>query len=569
MDVLARRQEASFPGSDTDRAIGVAPLHDIMVGPVRSALVVLFAAVGMVLLIACANVANLLLVRGTARHNELAVRASLGASRGRLVAQMLAESVVLGACGAAAGVVVARWGIEALTAMAPPDIPRLDTVGVDPAVLGFAVALAVVTALAFGLGPAVSLARVPLASTLRVGGRGETGGRARGGQRAALLVAEVGLSVMLLVGAGLLLRSFAELQSVRTGWDARGVAVFGIYLPPARFATPEAMHAGFEALDARLSALPGVEVVGRVAPLPIGGGENVQSFTRPDLPPPPPGRAPSALYRVVDDELFRALRITILRGRAFAASDRAGTVPVIAVSRAFADRYFPGEDPLGRRLAVSDGAPPRTIVAVVADLRSTSLASAPAPEMFVPHAQTERRSMTFAVRGAAAPSDMLAAARAVVREFDPRLPLIAPRTMAAVEAEALARPRFFLLLVGAFAVLALVLASVGVYGVVAYLAAQRTREIGVRMALGARGSQVIRLVAWQGLRPALVGVVLGLAGALAGSHLMGGLLYGIAPRDPLTLAAVVPLLLAVVLAACAIPALRASRIPAVDALRAD
>jgi putative ABC transport system permease protein len=567
--LLAARLEKEYPNANADTTVQAAPLQDIMVGAVRPAVIAIFGAVAMVLLIACANVGNLVLVRGTARQTELAVRASLGASRRRLAAELLTESLVVAVGGAALGLVVARWGVDALKALAPPNIPRLDTVGVDLAAGGFAMALALATALLFGLGPALSLAGAPIAGLLRAGGRGDSGDRRRRGQRAALLAAEVGLSVLLLTGAGLLLRSFARIQAIEPGWSSRGVTTFTVYLPAARFKELGATFATFDQIDERLTALPGVEMVGRASRVPVAGGDVVQSFRRVELPPPAPGQDPVAQFRIVDHEYLRALRIPLLRGRGIESADREGAPRVAVVSRAAAERYWPGEDPIGRQVLVANDGAPRTVVGIAGDVRSTQLTLEAGPEMYVPQAQTDRRVMAFLVRGEAPPAQVLAAARDIVHAVDPKLPLIQPRTMADIERQALARPRFYLLLVALFAVLAVVLAAVGVYGVVAYVAAQRTREIGVRMALGARTPQVVRLVVWQGARPALIGAALGLGGALAGGRLIAGLLYGVAPRDPLTLAAVVPLLLAVVLLACLIPALRASRIAPVEALRAD
>ena len=329
------------------------------------------------------------------------------------------------------------------------------------------------------------------------------------------------------------------------------------------------MLATFDLLDQRLSALPGVEVVGRASIVPAAGGESVQTFRRQELPPPPPGQDPFAVHRIVDHEYLRALRIPVLRGRGIVSFDREGSQRVVVISRAAAERYWPGEDPLGREITIGHEPAPRTVVGITGDVRSTTLTQEPQPEIYLPHAQTDRRVMAFLVRSQQPGAQVLAGAREIVHAVDSKLPLIQPRTMDDIERAALARPRFYLLLVALFAVLAVVLAAVGVYGVVAYVVAQRTREIGVRMAPGARAPQVIRLVVWQGARPALLGSLLGLAGALAGGHLVAGLLYGIAPRDPLTLAFVVPLLMVVVLAACLVPALRASRIQPVEALRVD
>jgi predicted permease len=377
----------------------------------------------------------------------------------------------------------------------------------------------------------------------------------------------VGLSLVLLLGAGLLLRSLSALHDTELGFDPENVTVFMVSLPPARYPAAQVIST-HEQLDEQFRALPGVTHVARISGLPLGVSENVQSFTRPDLPPPPPGQGNVALYRIVDAEYFETMRIRVVAGRTFTSADREGAPRVMIVSRQMADTFWPGENPVGKPIQI-DGQDPAIVVGVVANVRSQAVARAADPEMYVPHAQTGLRSIMYVVRSTAAPAQVLSAARDVVRRLDTRLPLIFPSAMQQLVDDQLARPRFYLVLLRLFAVLAVVLAAVGIYGVVAYVVAQRTREIGVRMALGASQSEVVGLMVWQGLRPAALGMALGMLVALAAGRVMQGLLYEVPPHDPLTFASVSAALLVIVLLACAIPARRASAVPPAEALRGE
>jgi putative ABC transport system permease protein len=565
MASIAEALATEFPNANADVTVQVQSLHDRTVGNVRLALMVLLAAVAMVLLIACANVANLVLVRGAARQNEVAVRTALGAGRRGLMSYLLTENLVLALAGGALGLVLALWGITALKSVAPPNLPRLDDVTFDLATFAFALAIVAATAVLFGLGPSLQLSRVPLAQSL--GPRGAVGsGRSRW-TRSTLLVAEVGLSLVLLLGAGLLLRSLTALQDTELGFDHADVTVFTLSLPPARYPAAQ-LVATHDQLDEQFGALPGVTDVARISGLPLGPSENVQSFTRPDQPPPAPGRDPVALYRVADPEYFHALRIPLLAGRVFEPGDREGAPRAVVISRRMADVFWPGEDPIGRPIRIGDQEP-ATVVGVVANVRSQAVARQADPEMYVPIAQTNLRTVTYALKSSVDAAQLVPAARDVVRRLDPRLPLISPGSMTALVDEQLARPRFYLVLLSLFAILAVVLAAVGVYGVVAYVVTQRTREIGLRMALGARPRQVIGLMLWQGLRPAALGMALGLSVVVAGGGVMQGLLYEVQPHDPMTLVGVSLLVLAVVVIACGIPARRASAVAPAEALRGD
>ncbi len=560
---IAAVLERDFPNANFDTTVMVQTLRDRTVGSVRLALIVLLGAVAMVLLIACANVANLVLVRGASRQNEIAVRTALGAGRRGLVSYLLTENLVLAVAGGALGLLFAAWGIDGLRALAPANLPRLDDVRFDVPTFAFALAVAFATTLLFGLGPSLQLSRVPLSQVL--GQRGTGGSGHSRWTRSALLAAEVGLSLVLLLGAGLLLRSLSALQNTNMGFEPAGLTVFTVSLPPARYPAPE-VAATHEQLDEQIRALPGVAQVARISGLPLGPGENVHSFTREDRPPPPPGQSLDALYRVVDPEYFETMKIPILEGRAFQPGDRDGGQRLVIVSRRLADAVWPGESPVGRPVRVNTFGP-ALVVGVVANVRSQTLSTQAQPELYVPHAQAGTRTVTYVVKSALTSAQVLSAARDVVRRRDSRLPLIAPGSMRQLVDGELARPRFYLVLLGLFAVLAVVLAAVGIYGVVAYVVSQRTREIGVRMALGASQRDVVGLMLWQGLKPAIAGIVAGLAVAFAGGWLIRGMLYEVRPYDPVTFVAVSGVLLAVVLMACAIPARRASSVPPSEALR--
>lgn len=572
LEALAARLEARYPESNTDVTFAVATLQDVTVGDVRPALWILLGAVGMVLLIACANVANLLLVRGRARLTELAVRTSLGADGRRIFRQLMTESGLLALLGGLGGVGLAVWGIDRVLALAPDSIPRIEEVGLDPLTLAFAGLLVALTTLVFGLAPAIALSRIEASRALRQGGRGDVTGGRSGRGRTAILASEVALSVILLVGAGLMVRSLARMSEVRPGFDASGITLFRLSLPSARY-SPDQRVAFIDRLSERLTAVPGVEGVAVMVAPPLSGVTIFGGFTRTDRPEPEPADEPSAMWRAAGAGALDMLGIPIVAGRSFRTTDRRESEPVAIVTRRLAREYFGDVDPIGRQIdvQVSTGYPddlPRTVVGVMGDIRGLRLTRAPVAELVIPYAQAAAGFPHVLLRGRD-PAALLDAARRELRALDPELPLMQPGTMDQLIEEQLAQPRFYLLLLSLFAALAVVLAAVGMYGVVAYAVSQRTREIGVRMALGARVSQVVKLVLWQGLRPALFGIALGVLAAWWGGSLMRGLLYEVAPQDPITLLAVPVLLLAVVILACAIPARRASRIPPAIALRSE
>jgi putative ABC transport system permease protein len=564
MASIAARLEREF-ADNTDVTVMVQTLQDRTVGSVRLALAVLLAAVAMVLLIACANVANLVMVRGAARQSEIAVRSALGAGRRGVVSYLLTENLLLAFAGGTLGLVLAWWGVDALRLLAPTDLPRLDDIRFDLPTFVFAAAMVVLTTMLFGLGPSFRLSRVQLSHAL--GSRGAIGRARQRRTRSALLVTEVGLSLVLLLGAGLLMRTLSALQQTDLGFETTGRAIFAISLPAARYPGDQVVPF-YERLDEELTALPGVARVGRISELPLGPGENVQSFRRPDRPAPAPGQESSAIISSVDPDYFETMGIRVLAGRPFTSADRSDAPGAVIISRRMADVFWPGEDPIGRQIQLSRQGP-AIVVGVVADVRSMALALPPQPEMFVPQAQSGARLMNYVVQSALNPAELLASARRVVENLDSRLPLISPGAMDDLVARQLGRPQFYVVLLSLFAALAIVLAAVGIYGVVAYAVTERTREIGVRMALGAQRPEVVRLMLWQGLRPAIVGSGLGLLVALAAGRVMRGLLYGVRPNDPMTFALVTLALLAVVVIASVIPAHRASGIAPAETLRGE
>jgi putative ABC transport system permease protein len=567
---IANRLEREYPESNIDVTARLRSLTDVMVGDVRRALYVLLGAVFMVLLIACANVANLLLVRGSSRSAELAVRTVLGASRRRIVTQLMTENLMLALIGGVLGLLLASWAVDLLRAFAPADLPRVDEISVDTTVLGFTLLVVLAAALIFGLLPALRLSHTTLAESLRGSGRGDLGAR-RGWGRSLILVAEVALAAMLLLGAGLMMRSLAGLYDIDPGFDSDDIAHFTIELPDATYDSPERSVLFMVALRERLASMPGVEDVGLVTPMPLGPGMYIGGFNRLDRQSEP-GSEPYALLRAIDAGGFATLGISLEEGRGVEASDRNGSMPVALINRAAADRYWPGEDPIGRQIDVRVNLgfdeQPRTIVGIITDIRATSLTEPVEPEILIPYDQAGAGGATLLIRATDA-SAVLAGARTQLRALDPNIPMIRPGTVAELISAQTAATRFYFMLLGIFAALAVLLAAVGIYGVVAFIVAHRSREIGMRLALGAHIHEVFRLIVWQGVRPALIGLTFGVLGGIAAGRVIAGLLFGVRPHDPLTFAGVTTLLLGVVILACVVPAGRASRIPPASALRGE
>jgi putative ABC transport system permease protein len=586
MDVIASRLEQQFP-ENRGRRIRVVLLKDQVVKKVRLALWVLLGAVGFVLLIACTNVANLLLARAAARYREIAIRAALGAGRFRLARQLLTESVVLSLLGGAVGIILAFWGVDFLAALPyqTPDfstvytVPR-EQIGVSGAVLGYAFGLSLLTGLVFGLAPACAGARRDLQESLREG-TPSAGRQDRTPGRNLLVVSEVALSMVLLVGAGLMGKSFLRLLDVGLGFQPENVLTVDLDLSRTRYARNEQVASFYDELLNRIQNLPGVQAAGAVEFLPLSGFDS-SGFIRIEGRPPSAEDDRRAHYRSVTSDYFRALGIPLVKGRAFTDRDNREGPRVAIINETMARRYWPAEDPIGKRVALVfeslrffPNRPPeldlaqglREIVGVVADVKHLGLEAAPVPEMFTPFLQRPVRDLALVVRASSDPTNLIGGVRRAVLDLDKDQPISNISTMTDVLSRAVATPRFNALLIGLFAALALALGTVGLYGVIAYSVAQRTHEIGVRMALGAGEREILRLVLVRGLTLTLIGVAAGLAAALALTRLMANLLFGVKPTDPATFAGVALLLTAVALAACYVPARRATKVDPIIALR--
>ena len=573
MDAIAARLSAAHPEENKDRRFVLNPLHQFLVRDVRGALLLLLGAVAFVLLIAATNVANIQLARAAARRKEIAIRASLGASRARLVRQLLAESVLLAVVGGAAGLVVANWITDLVVTMSPAGVPGIDLVRLDPRVLAFTAAVSVLTGLVFGLVPGLHGSRVSLVPSLKEGGRA-TGAPARQRLRSALVVSQVALALVLLVGAGLLLRSLQRLQSVDPGFDPARLVTFNLTPPMARYGDIPRRTRLFEDVLTRVVALPGVTAVGATSELPFGMGSLFHNFVIDGRPPLEPGREPEIYSRSVSPSYLSTLGLSVLRGRALSPDDRAESPRVAVINEAAARQHFPGEDPIGRRIAWAR-APERvwiTVVGIVGDVRAQELAEEEVPALYTPMAQELRAWKTWmnvAVRTAEAPEGLAAAVRREVAAVDADIPVTKVRAMDDLITASVAPRRFNLLLLGGFAALALVLAGVGLHGVISYAVAQRTQEMGVRVALGAAPRDVVRLVLGQGLALTLGGVALGAAAALGLTRFLSTMLFGVRATDPATFIGVALLLVAVAALACYRPARRAARVDPLVALRGD
>jgi predicted permease len=573
VSTIAGRLARAYPADNEGVGGTVIPLLEATVGESRRALLVLLGAVGLVLLVACVNVANLLLARVTSRETELAVRAALGAGRGRLVRQLLTESLLLALVGGAAGLLLATLIVDGVVAMKPEGVPRLAEVGVDRAVVSFAAALSLLTTALFGAFPALQTSRRATAQALRRGSRGIlTGGR--GDLRGALVVGQVALAMVLLAGSALLLRSFARLRRVDPGFRTENALAFRVSLPDSAYAEDAQRLSFHDELQRRLAALPGVRSVGAVAGLPLAGNHFNISFTVDGRPEVPPSQQPTMEVRIATPGYFRAIGIPVRRGRAFTEEDGPEAPQVVVLSESAVRRYFPDEEPIGRtiHLGLGRGRGRKAggeVVGVVGDVKDLGLAAASPPEIYVPYAQFPIESMDVVLRTGAPPRSLAAVAERVVHGLDAELPVARVATLEEVLARSVSEPRFYALLLGSFAATALFLAALGLFGVMSYAVAQRTREIAVRVALGATRRELLAMVLRDALVLGTAGVALGLAGALLLSRVIASMLFSLSPRDPATLAGVAVLLLATALLASGLPALQATRVDPVVALRSE
>jgi putative ABC transport system permease protein len=568
MRTIAERLAQQYPDASANESAEVVPLHEQIVGRVRPALLTLLAAVGVVVLIACANVANLLLVRASVREKEVAIRAALGAGRRRLAFQMLVESVLLGFSGGVIGVLLAYLAIPVVQTLGANSIPRVADIAIDGRVLAVTFGASVLTGLLFGLAPAWHASRAGLGAVLKEGGRSSTtsGGR---WVRSGLLVTEVALSIVLLVGATLLLRSFAKLTDVNPGFSSSNVLAFQVSLPLSTYPSDGPRITFFDTLLERLQAMPDVRATSIVQTLPMRG-TYVLSVEIKGRPPATPGDELSASYRAISASYFETLNIPLLRGRLLTARDTEKPPMVAVIDDAFAKRYFPEEDPIGHGIDIGNGSDGfYEIVGVVGNVNYSGLDAAPPPTMYVPFKQDLFGTMWVLVKSDGEPSRLTGAVRQALREIDRTLPAYSITPLATVLSDSVADRRFSMVLLGFFALLAIFLAAVGLYGLVAYSVSQRTREIGLRMAIGARPGDVVRMVVGGGMKLAVLGVVIGLVAAVGLAQLVETMLFGVTPSDPASYGATALILLAVAALASYVPARRAMRVDPLTALQAE
>jgi putative ABC transport system permease protein len=570
---IAARLAAAYPRTNEGLGFVVNSFHQDYVGDLRRPMLILFAAVGLVLLIACANVANLMLAQATTRRREIAIRMALGARRWAIARQMLAESLLLALAGGLLGVLGAVWGVEALSKLLPESLSKLQAISVDSRVFLFTLGVTVLTAIAFGAVPAYHAARANPGDTLGETGRDLSGGVSGRYLRRVLVVSEVALAVVLLVGAGLLIRSFQRLRQVDVGFKPDKLMTMRMVLPMPKYAKPENRRAFYDELLRRVHELPGVEAAGMITFLPLSTSGMKFSFSVEGRNQPSDMQLPFALYRVVSPDYFSALGIPLQRGRLFDSRDSATATPAIIINRHLAEQFWPGEDPTGKRLkigAADSQNPWATVVGVVGNVRQAGLYGEMLPELYVPYTQERRpwvapRDLVVRVNGDSAA--LVGAVREAVWAVDKDQPVSNVRTMDQVFALAVSRERFQMLLLALFAALALVLACVGLYGVISYAVAQRTHEIGVRMALGAQPRDVLRLVIRQGMVLTIAGLVVGVGVGLAATRVMTDMLFGVTATDALTFVSVGVLLVIVAFLACYVPARRATKVDPLVALR--
>lgn len=570
MSTIAGRLEQQYPDSNTGMGINLVPLHRQVVGDIRPALLLLLAAVGLVLLIACANVANLLLARAAARQKEIAIRVAVGAGRARLIRQLLTESVLLALLGGALGTGLAWLGLRLLVGINPANIPRLDAIRIDGRVLGFTLLVSLLTGLVFGLVPALQASRPDLNEALKEGARGSTGSIGRRRVRSVLVVTEVALTQMLLIGAGLMIKSFYTLLQVNPGFNAESVLTMQVTLPPVKYAEDSQIMAFYEQALKRIEALPGVQAAGAATSLPLTANSLARRFTIDGRSPASPNERLSANYGAISPEYFRAMGIRLISGRAFTDQDRDKSQQVIIINESMRRRFWPNEDPIGKHISLTaEAGVSRAIVGVVSDVKNSSLDSESGLEVYEPYLQFPWSFMAIVVRTAADPLRLAPAVRDEILAVDKAQPVYDVKTMAQIVGDSVSQPRLYMLLLGIFAGIALVLAAVGIYGVMNYSVNQRKHEIGIRMAIGAQRSDIMKMIVGQGMLLATIGVAIGVAAAFLLGRVVEMLLFGVSGRDLSTFIALPFVLVLVALLASYVPARRATRVDPMNALRAE
>jgi predicted permease len=583
MESILARLKQQYPGIDQKNGIRVAGFHDELVKPLRPGLLLLLAAVGFVLLIACANVANLMLARASVREREIAIRASLGAGRWRILAQMLTESVLLALIGAVAGIALAYVGLQALHIVMPPavghgQIPHMDWIAINGRVLGFAFLIALVTAIIFGLAPAIQVARAELYESLKEGSRGSTGGRRSHFARSVLIVSEVAFSLLLLVGAGLLVRSFALMMSENLGFNPSKLLTMQVFLPETHYATvPSIVNFENTVID-RVAALPGVISASAINFLPLTGWTAFCDFDIAGRPSPTSGEHFTGQYRVTDWRYLRTMGMVLKEGRDFTSFDGPDSQGVVLINEALAHRYWPNEDPVGKQMKLIFPATLRpwdaqarqgwlTIVGIVGDVRDWSWAEPKTAQLYLPDTQNASKIMRLVVRSSGDPGQLTDSIRHVVEGVDPNQPITEVSSMDEFLAIVLAQRRLNMFLLAFFAAVAAILAAIGIYGVMSYAVTQRSHEIGIRMALGAESRDVRRMIVNEGMKLALLGLLIGTVAAVMVTKYLESQLYGVKARDPLTFITVAAGLALVALGACYFPARRATKVDPLSALR--
>ena len=570
LNAIASRLAKQYPTSNTNRSNLVVGLHKDVVGDVRPALITILAAVLLVLLIACANVANLLLARAMGRRREIAIRTALGAGRRRIVSQLLLEGFLLAVLGAVGGLLIAWWGVDLLRVFGPQDVPRISEIAINAPVWTFTFGVAVLSTLLFALIPALQVTRANVSGSLQEGSRGAVGPESHR-LRGLLVISQVALSLLLLAGAGLLIKSFANLRATKPGFDPSNAVTLHLVMPKVKYPDPEQHRQFFEQILPKLAALPGVEAAGGAMPMPFSGNDRASSFTILGQPPLPRGSHPVASHMLVTSDYFLAMRTPLLAGRAFNSFDTKDSPPVVVVNEAFVRKFLSGRNAIGQHIVLDENDDKTTtleIIGVVASSRHETLATEPQPEFYVPHTQDPTRRMDIVLRTSTGQVSGLQAAFAnVVHQFDKDIYIPKLEPLQERVGTTLAQPRFNTMLLGVFAGVAMVLAAIGIYGVIAYGVAQRTREIGIRMALGAQRRDMLQMVLWQSFSLVGIGLLAGLLSALALTRLMTSLLYGVTAHDLSIYAIVMIVLSSAALLASYFPARRAMHVDPIVALR--